>query len=339
MINYLLLLLGLVSCDNGLVDPSSSGSFSSGNVSDFELINSYSYAARLNLLYPDSFSGDISYIVSLTDLDITTEAKFTASSAAKKEVTITADSLGYNNYIDISSLSSGTIYYVYVLNKTNGAVKSLVQTTKTNPLYSTKADTVSDGAASYISTLYYPAGFGQEPLKKWPLLVAIKAPGIVPQNPNFPCIVFCIDASYQDWNRYQTFYANIKPVLKNIIDDNTNRIDKNKLYTMGFSVGGCWAVDIANDDGSSDYNFKAVVGVGISSWLGQNEHCGNLGNANIWLFYGANDIQYGVNGTKVAHQTIPRTSGDHLLTEMPGVGHDSSPVWASPYTFIWLFSK
>lgn len=333
MFTIVSLLSGLISCDNELTNPSG------GNVSEFELINSYYSAAHLNILYPDYFSGDISYIVSAANLNITTEAEFTESSASKKGVTIIADSLRYNNYIDISSLSGGTTYYVYVLNKTNGMVRSLVQTTRTNPSYTTKTGLIGDGTATYTYTIYFPAGFGEDPLKKWPLIVAIKAPGIIPQNPNFPCIVFCVDASYQDWNRYQNFYANMKPTLETVIDDNTNLIDKNRLYIIGFSVGGCWAMDIANDDGSSDYNFAAVIGVGISSWLGQNEHCSNLGNTNIWLFYGANDISYGVNGTKVAYQTIPRTSGDHLLTEMPAVGHASSPVWASPYTFIWLLSK
>ncbi len=333
LISIALLLLSFNSCEKN------NNGISTNSLSGFRLIKSYTVATRLNLLYPDDFSGSVSYIVSSENLNINSEAEFNASSGTKKEVVITNDSLHFNNYIDISSLSASTNYFVYILDNTSSEVKILFGTTGNTPDFSSETGTVSDGDEAHTYTLYFPAGYDSDLSKKWPFIVSIKAPAIIPQNPEFPCIVFNINASYMDWDRYQTFYTNMKSTLNTILGNNSYRIDKDRLYAIGFSVGGCWAMDIANNDGSDDYQFAAVVGVGISNWLGQDAHCHNLGNTDIWLFYGEEDIAYGINGTKVAFQTIPRLTGEHLLTEMPGVGHNAAPAWASPYTFEWMLSK
>jgi hypothetical protein len=311
------------------------------STSDFELINAYNNATNLNILYSKTFSGNISYIVSKTNLNISTESEFNASTALKTTVAIKADGLRYNDYINITNLSSRTTYYVYIFDTTSSKVKSFVKKTNSIPAMTTKTGTLSDGTLSYTYTLYFPAQYGLTPSKKWPLLVSLNTNHFKSSNFNLPCIVFCIEAQRSNRSRYYSFYHKIQTTLKNIINDDTYHIDKNKLYTAGYSVGGCWAMDLANDSGSSDYKFKAAVGIGIGWWFGETIYYKNLGNLNIWLFYGENDKTWGKKGTKVAYQTIPRTIGDHFLTEMPGLDHVSCqiPVWQSPYTFIWLFSK
>jgi uncharacterized repeat protein (TIGR02543 family) len=317
---------------------------SPNNLSDFYLINSYTISSALNIIYNKSYSGTITYIVSRNDLGITSKDQFNASTATKITKSITADDLIYDDYITTGSQMNGTKYYVYLLDNTSGEVKSLSRTTETNSGYTQESGTI-DGSASGGSiityTIYFPHDYDASSSKTWPFILSVKAPDFVSSNNNFPCIVFNTDVSGAA-SVLLIDTENVKNKVKAIIENPAYKIDKSRLYTIGFSAGGCAALVIANNDGSDQYKFKAVAGVGVSSWLGNSTYCSNLGGVHIWLFHGENDTTYGpqtvtaYNGIKT---NTPGRTGDILLTEMPGTGHDANPAWASPYTFMWLLSK
>ena len=151
-----------------------------------------------------------------------------------------------------------------------------------------------------------------------------------------PCITLNIDISWSSYNQFMTETENLRQKVKSIIENPSYKIDKSRLYAAGFSAGGGVVIMIANSDGSDQYQFSAVVAVGINDWIDFS----NMANINTWLFYGENDSSYGAS-TARSHQKIMSagTGGEHLLTGMPGIGHNSTPVWASPYTWNWLVSK
>ena len=304
---------------------------------NFSLVNSQTASSRrLDILYDKSFSGTVSYIVSDIDLDIKNKTQFDASSATKSTKTITADDQNYDDYIALSSLAGETKYYVYILNSDTGRVTSLSDTTKaaTESFQITGSFTGADGDIPYY--INYPAGYSAASLKKWPLIISVKAPNFTANDPNFPCITFNsdINGGSSDWN---SDIAKLRNTLNTIIEDPSYRINKNKFYACGYSAGGCAVMYIANNyDGTNPYTIRALAVNGISGWLGSSaEWTGNLGDTDIWISRGENDTY----GADVAYEKMPKTSGDHLLTIYPGLGHDSGPMWASPYTFMWLLSK
>jgi predicted esterase len=306
----------------------------SGN---FSLVNSQtSPSSRLDILFYKTFSGTISYILSKTDLKITNPAEFSASAAAKTTVTITADDQIYNDYIAISSLSSNTTYYVYILNSDTGLLTVLSRATKASATSSQETGTLSGYSGTITWYLNFPAGYDTAQWTAWPLVISIKAPNFTANDANFPCITFNTDVTGGSYDQMVYDVERIKEKLNSIIENPAYRINKSRIYGCGFSAGGCAMMKIANNDGSSQYKLIALAVNGISGWLGTNaDWTGNLGDTNIWISRGETDTY----GADVAHANMPKTSGDHLLSIYPGVGHDSSPTWASPYTFSWLLSK
>lgn len=312
-------------------------------LSGFSVINSYSVASGLNILYNKSFSGTVSYKMSRKYFDVTDAAGFDTITSidGQGSKTITADELTYDDYIYTGSIMTGTSFYIYLLNQSTGEVRTLTHATDTNPGYTSKTDTSTSGDSTISYTIYYPYGYDPSASKTWPLVLSIKGPSLVTGNNQFPCVVFKTDVSGTA-GVMQNDVNNIRQTLKAFIENSTNRIDKNRLYTIGFSAGGCAALMIANDDGSSQYNFKAVVGVGVSSWLGNSSYSSNLDNVHVWLYAGENDTTWGPQTVSAYNGIVANTPGrtaDLLLTEMPGVAHDSNPVWASPYMYMWLLSK
>jgi len=302
----------------------------------FQLINTYNDSTRLTLLYDKTVSGNISCIVSQTDLGIATVDQFNNSTAAKITKTVTADDQVYDDYITTDSYGSLKTLYIYVLY--DGKVHVLTGTTSTGAGSSSISGSVT-GSTVMSTVITLPAGYKDDPAKNWPFVISIKGAYFG----NLPCIAFHVNINYSDMTQYNADRDAVRNLINSIIagatyiDGAPARIDRSHIYGFGFSAGGCAIMQIANDNASADYRFKALVGVGISDWIGQY-YSGNLGDTNLWLFWGENDNPYGPE-TVAAFGYIPHGSGEHILTEMYGTGHTANPVVASPYMYQWLFSK
>lgn len=317
-----------------LISCGGSSSGNAGNDTVFDVINSYS-VGKLHLLYDRTFSGNISYISSTTDLGITSQDEFNSSTAVKTTASIVADDLIYDDYISISGLSANTAYHIYILNTDTGYLESFTKTTQQNLGSVQETGSIADasGTGTITYNINYPTGYDPAGSTLWPFLLSVKGPNPTSSDNNFPCITFNINISWSNYNQFMTETENLRQAVKSIIENPSYKIDKNRLYATGFSAGGGVVLMIANNDGSEQYQFKALIAVGINDWIDFS----GLGNVNTWLFYGETDSY--APDTANANTLIPATGGEHLLTEMPGIGHDSSPVWASPYTWTWLLSK
>jgi|GEM_PF-1204285 len=308
-----------------------------------EVVASHHQAGQLDVLYDVSYTGSLRYIVSASDLGISTKARFEASSATKTTVTVTADDRLYDDYFTVTSLAQGTLYHLYLLDEASGEVRTLSQTTGTNNGITSETGTISENAKPNY-TIYFPNCYDASSSKTWPLLLTMKGGTFITGNNDFPCVVFSIDVDGNSSTLSSDTWR-IRDKVKTIIEDSSYKIDKDRLYAAGFSAGGCAALMIANNDGSSQYQFKAVVGVGVSAWLGTTtygDYSSNLGDVHIWLLYGNNDEDYGpqtitaYNGIK---SNTPDRTGDLRLSMMPDTAHAAGPAWDSAQIFKWLLSK
>ncbi len=342
-INIFILFLLLVSCGGGSGNGGSDndGSVDGGDdspwydVTDFRLINSYNSATRLILLYPKTVSGDIVYTESATDLGISTVADFNNSTATKTTKTVVADDNIYDDYI--TSLSYATLKKIYFYVLYNGELRVFTGTTSVYG-YREVTDSIT-GSTVMDVTITLPAGYDDDTSKTWPLVVSLKGS----KFSGLACITICININWDSYSQFFNDLAAIKSFVNSAISGTYTvegaslRINRDKIYGFGFSAGGCAVMIFANDDGSDLYEFNSVVGVGISDWVGE-DYSDNLGDKNIWLFAGEDDTTYGPQ-TVDAFGFLPDGSGEHLLTEMPGVGHASNVVVSCPYMYMWLLSK
>ncbi|HOO72969.1 MAG TPA: hypothetical protein PK926_14525 [Spirochaetota bacterium] len=315
----------VISCA-GSDDP---GSGASGT---FSLVNSPTGSSSvLDIVYGDDISGDITYIVSDTDLNLSTVSGFDASEETKTTVTVTTDGLLYDDYIPISSLSSNTEYHVYVNH--NGRVEALTQTTCPDSTAGKAAitGTITGSEGTYDYTITFPADYSTTGAK-WPFLVAMKVYGLT--DPDFPCVVFTINV-YSGATTDNTEINTIKTTIKDFIEDSSNNIDLDRIYLFGYSAGANAAILIANDDQSDKYDIRAVLIEGARYWTAN--YCSNLGNTDIWLFYGETDGEY--NTDIITALDGLTGTGEHLQTVMPDTGHTYVPVRESPVAMSWLLNK
>ena len=305
-------------------------------VDDFTLAKWPSSSSYIGILYNSGFSGTINYIISYTDLGITDKAGFDASTDTKTEKIITADDDISNDYIKIGTVANRK-HYAYILIQSTNELKVLAETTNLYLAADTSMqETVTVNGRKF--KINFPAGYDASSPKTWPFVLSIMTPNFTYSDPNFPCITMNIGS----FDVSNATIAALKTKIKEIMADTAKyKIDKSRLYATGFSTGGCAVILLAKDDGSSDYEFNAIVATGVNSWI--TSPIGTLATKNIWLLYGENDNVAGANsgGTVSTYNNIPRTSGDHFLTKLAGDDHDNSNwrTWQSPYTLRWLLSK
>lgn len=308
----------------------------------FSLVNSpYHSSSRLDILYNENFSGQVSYIAVTTDLHITNANEFNTSSATKKTVTITPVDDYFNsmqltpmlNYIAVSSLSAATKYYVYILVPRTGDLAALTGSTKASGTSQQLTYTVTGYAGDITCYLNFPDGY-DESTATWPLVISVKAPDFTAADPNFPCITFNTDISWSTSTQFTADIAAVQAKIKEIVNDTGVRIDRSRIYACGFSAGGGVVMYLANNE--TAYEITALALNGVSDWAGSSSlYSGNLCDTDIWISAGANDPY----SPWVCHKNMPKTGGDHFLSVFAGKGHDASLTWDSPYTLNWLLGK
>lgn len=312
-------------------------------LSEFALMNSQLGSPyRLDIVYNREFSGEVSYIVSAGPLAITSADEFDASTADKTTTTITADDLVYDDYITLGSLSPATTYHVYV--KSGAELKSLSRTTYTvaSAGHSPVTGTVVGDFGPYDYTITFPENY-YVTREKWPFLLSMKTWGF--SNPNLPCVVFSIDIHSGSEGDY-TEIEKVKKIVSSFIRDPENGIDPERLYMAGYSAGGCAAMLMADNmtmdtsthqwvESGYTLDVNAILAEGVTSWL--RYHCENLGDVDIWLFYGEDDSL--INTSIIEELETLTGTGEHMQTIMPGEGHTSWPMIDSPHTMMWLLSR
>ncbi len=151
------------------------------------------------------------------------------------------------------------------------------------------------------------------------------------ENPSFPFIVVAPQCPAT------SLWIELKQELLNILSEiksNLN-VNKNKVYVMGFSMGGNGAWEMAATLGNT---FSAAVP--ISGWYNKNE-AKNI-NIPIWAFHCEDDDIVPVSGSIDMVEALRSLDKEILFTKYSGLKHDHNVMYktfSNEKLINWLLSK
>lgn len=195
--------------------------------------------------------------------------------------------------------------------------------------------------------LYLPKNY-QTSEQDWPLMVFLHGvgergtdinkvkrhgpPQLIGQGHDFPFIVVSPQCPPKSWWPYET------PKVLALIDQiaETYRVDENRIYLTGLSMGGfgTWAIA-----GSHPDRFAAIAPV-CGGAINFPFIAPNMKNLPVWAFHGDADTVVPVERSKEVVEAINKAGGKARLTTYPGVGHNSwTQTYANEELYQWLLSK
>jgi len=281
---------------------------------------------------------------SLSSATIKSDALTSTSTNIQKKgsFSITAND---SSKITASTLPDNKTYYSYLVAESGGILMannlikkfiSVLQIRQKELSYTSNL-ALGDGKV-HGYTLYFPEEYYRNPTKNYPLLVTLHGTGekgtlnynairrhgpakLIQGGREFPFIVATpqIPTSSGSW---------VKTVVNEFIDKMTSesRVDINRIYLTGFSMGGAGTFTYA-----TSYASKVAAIVPISGW-GSSGMC-NLTNLAVWAFHNNDDGTVGVAGTNNAINNInactPKPTIVPKKTIYPSGGHDA---WSKTYS-------
>jgi predicted esterase len=188
-------------------------------------------------------------------------------------------------------------------------------------------------AIAYETYVKLPAGYEQDPTRRWPLIVYLHGSGggnaeswdtvkvaDGPQAPahslpGFPFIVVSL-RSPGGW---------MPPAVHDALDavEAKYRIDKDRVYLTGFSMGGIGTWNVAYDRPD---RFAAIAPVGGRS--GDAKLMPLLKSVPTWVFNGAEDTATTAEDARAAVKSLREAGGQVEYTEYPKAGHMESLQYA-----------
>ncbi|MBX3439236.1 MAG: prolyl oligopeptidase family serine peptidase [Planctomycetaceae bacterium] len=155
----------------------------------------------------------------------------------------------------------------------------------------------------------------------------------------FPCAVLapqCPEGFH--WSSTIDSEIDMLDAVLQMIDDvltDFSRIDSQRIYLAGFSMGGygAWALATRAPD-----RFAAVVPIAGG---GDPAFAKRLVNVPLWAVHGADDEVVSVTQSQAMISAIHEAGGDPCFTELPEVGHQTWPVVFrdSSEILIWMFRQ
>lgn len=127
--------------------------------------------------------------------------------------------------------------------------------------------------------------------------------------------------------------------IMNIVDylvDHNDKIDQNRIYVLGMSLGGYGTLDFA-----ATYADEIAAAIAMCGGATQ-KNVGTLNEMPLWIIHGTADNAVSisqsdkvVNEMRAANSRTPRLSYDRV----PGMNHSQpARVFYMPETYEWLFS-
>ncbi|NLF39325.1 prolyl oligopeptidase family serine peptidase [bacterium] len=189
--------------------------------------------------------------------------------------------------------------------------------------------------------LYLPGAYGTRTTQEWPLMVFLHGSGerggsidkvkkqgppkLIAEGRQYPYIVLSPQCPSGEWWSADL----LMPLIDEIIA--TYRVDTNRIYLTGLSMGGFGAWRLA---GEYPWKWAAVVPI-----------CGG-GNPNdawrmrrlpFWVFHGAQDNVVPIAESQTMVDALKKRGADVQFTIYPDAKHDA---WTATYTndalYAWL---
>jgi predicted peptidase len=198
-----------------------------------------------------------------------------------------------------------------------------------------------DSTLRYL--LYLPTDYDAKPSENWPLVLFLHGSGergediekvkihgppkLAAAGKQFPFVLVSPQVPTGGrWNAEE---------LAKVIDEltNTYRIDKQRLYVTGLSMGGSgtWSLVSAYPD-----KFAAAMPL---CGRGDLEAVGKLAKTPIWVLVGAKDRESTVQNCQEMGIALAKAGGEGRLTVYFELPHDCWTVtYNNPETYAWLLS-
>lgn len=198
----------------------------------------------------------------------------------------------------------------------------------------------------YRYLLALPEGYEAAAEKKWPLVVFLHGSGergkdlellkkhgppkLIAAGKKIEAIVASLQCEpAQVWNSH-----GVKALADELV--RTLRVDADRIYLTGLSMGGYGTWDAALD--YPDF-FAAIVpvcgGAGVR-WVMADR----IKHLPVWIFHGDKDAAVPVEESRKIHDFLKKAGGNVKLTIYPGVGHDSwTRTYDDPAMWEWLFQQ
>ena len=152
----------------------------------------------------------------------------------------------------------------------------------------------------------------------------------------FPAFVMAPQCKPNNFWNSGSYYRNVMDLIENL--KTVEKIDANRIYVMGWSMGSFAAWGMVTDAVFPNY-FAAAVPIAGSGFPGANFDPAPFENTFIWAGHGTNDGVINVTNTRNVIKLIRDTGYDALYSEFP-VGHGShDETMNEPSIFTWIFSQ
>ncbi len=194
--------------------------------------------------------------------------------------------------------------------------------------------------------IYLPGDYDAKPEEKWPLVLFLHGSGergddiekvkihgppkLVSQGKEFPFVLVSPqcpkDAPRPGWNAEQ-----LSKLVENIT--NTYRIDRQRLYVTGLSMGGSgtWSLVAAYPD-----KFAAAMPL---CGRGDLEAVEKLAKTPIWVLVGAKDREQTVQNCQEMATALAKAGCKGRFTLYFELPHDCwTATYNNPDTYAWLLS-
>jgi predicted peptidase len=183
--------------------------------------------------------------------------------------------------------------------------------------------------------------------KKWPLVLFLHGAGecgddleVVKRN-GIPRIAdeggsfqfVAVSPQCPDGSAWENHFEDLDLLLDEIIDN--YKIDEDRVYATGLSMGGYGTWDIAI---VFPERFAAIVPVCGGTIY--PELVNSLKDLPVWAFHGAKDDIVPVEETRTIVDILKENGGNVRYTEYPDAGHDSwTETYNNPEVYKWLLSQ
>ncbi len=201
---------------------------------------------------------------------------------------------------------------------------------------------------------YLPPDYGQDPDKKWPLILFLHGAGERGDDLNLikphgiPRIVE-ERAAAGDPLPFVTLspqcpmdhrWSDYLPVLEQLLTEALNNlnIDPLQVYLTGLSMGGFGAWHLAVEYPQYFAALAPVCGGG-SRVYGFPERVCTIRDIPAWVFHGAKDDIVPIQESEIMVDTLKACGGDVRFTVYPNAGHDSwTETYSNPELYAWFLA-
>lgn len=194
--------------------------------------------------------------------------------------------------------------------------------------------------------LYLPSEYGEEPNKKWPLILYLHGvgergnklnvlkkhgiPKIVENHNDFPFI--CISPQCPNDTFWFEHYVGLKVLLEEVLG--SYDIDVRRIYLTGNSMGGYGTWGLAMDDPNRFAAIAPICGGGLP------ENVCDLKDVPVWAFHGEKDDLVKLEEGQQIVDALKACGGNARLTVYPNVGHDSwTQTYDNPELYEWFLQN